>query len=112
MYASTSILAALASRDRTGQGQHIDLALLDSAVAMMAVMNMNYLVTGTPPERAGNAHQNIVPYEAFACADGHLILAVGNDGQFERFCEVAGVPQWAADERFPRNADRVRHRAT
>jgi crotonobetainyl-CoA:carnitine CoA-transferase CaiB-like acyl-CoA transferase len=112
MYAATSILAALASRDRTGQGQQIDLALLDSAVAMMAVMNMNYLVTGMAPERAGNAHQNIVPYEVFACADGHLILAVGNDGQFARFCEVAGVPHWAADARFARNADRVRHRAT
>ena len=112
MYAATAILAALASRDRTGQGQRIDLALLDSAVAMMAVMNMNYLVTGVPPGRAGNAHQNIVPYEVFACADGHLILAVGNDGQFARFCEVAGVSHWAADERFARNADRVRHRAT
>jgi crotonobetainyl-CoA:carnitine CoA-transferase CaiB-like acyl-CoA transferase len=112
MYAAVSILAALASADRTRRGQHIDLALLDSAVAMMAVMNMNYLVTGKPPERAGNAHQNIVPYETFACADGHLILAVGNDGQFARFCEAAGVAEWASDPRFARNADRVRHRAT
>ncbi|MFO1399121.1 MAG: CaiB/BaiF CoA-transferase family protein [Burkholderiales bacterium] len=110
MYAAVSIQAALAARDRTGLGQHIDCALLDSAVAMMAVMNMNYLVTGTPPGRAGNAHQNIVPYQVFACADGHLILAVGNDGQFARFCAVAGVPQWAEDPRFARNADRVRHR--
>jgi len=112
MYAAVSILAALASADRTRHGQHIDLALLDSAVAMMAVMNMNYLVTGTPPGRVGNAHQNIVPYEAFACSDGHLILAVGNDSQFARFCEVAGVPEWPRDPRFAKNADRVRHRAT
>jgi len=110
MYAAVSILAALAVRDRTGLGQHIDCALLDSAISMMAVMNMNYLVTGTPPGRAGNAHQNIVPYQVFACADGHLILAVGNDGQFARFCAVAGMPQWAEDPRFVRNADRVRHR--
>ena len=111
MYAAVSILAALAARDRTGTGQHVDCALLDSAVAMMAVMNMNYLVTGTPPGRAGNAHPNIVPYEVFACADGHLILAVGNDAQFAKFCAVAGKPEWAADARFARNADRVRHRA-
>ena len=112
MYASTAVLAALAARERTGAGQHVDLALLDSAVAMMAVMNMNYLVTGAPPGRAGNAHQNIVPYQVFACADGHLILAVGNDGQFAKFCEVAGRPEWARDPRFAKNADRVRHRAT
>ena len=77
---------------------------------MMAVMNMNYLVTGTPPGRAGNAHQNIVPYQVFACADGHLILAVGNDSQFAKFCEVAGRPEWARDPRFATNADRVRNR--
>ena len=109
MYAAVSMLAALSARDRTGRGQYIDLALLDSAVAMMSVMNMNYFVTGTPPSRAGNAHQNIVPYQAFACADGHLILAVGNDGQFAKFCEVAGVA-WAQDARFAKNADRVRNR--
>jgi formyl-CoA transferase len=110
MYASTAILAALAHRDRTGEGQHIDACLLDSAVAMMAVMNMNYLVTGMVPGRAGNAHQNIVPYQVFACADGHLILAVGNDGQFARFCEAAGRDEWARDTRFATNAARVRHR--
>jgi crotonobetainyl-CoA:carnitine CoA-transferase CaiB-like acyl-CoA transferase len=109
MYAAVSILAALSARDRTGNGQYIDLALLDSAVAMMSVMNMNYFVTGTPPARAGNAHQNIVPYQAFPCADGHLILAVGNDGQFSKFCEVAGVA-WAQDPRFATNAERVRNR--
>ncbi len=111
MYGAVAIQAALAHVDRTGIGQHIDLALFDSAVAMMAVMNMNYLVSGTPPARAGNAHQNIVPYQVFACADGHFILAVGNDGQFRAFCEVAGHPEWAEDPRFAKNADRVRHRA-
>jgi formyl-CoA transferase len=112
MYAAVAILAALAHRDRSGAGQHIDLALFDSAVAMMAVMGMNHLVSGTPPGRAGNAHQNIVPYQVFACADGHLILAVGNDGQFAKFCEVAGHAEWARDERFARNENRVRHRGT
>lgn len=112
MYATIGIQSALAHRDRTGQGQHVDLALLDSAVAMMAVMHMNYLVTGVAPGRAGNAHQNIVPYQVFACADGHLILAVGNDSQFAKFCELAGVASWAQDPRFAKNADRVRHRGT
>jgi len=111
MFATVAIQAALAHRDRTGEGQWIDACLFDSAVAMMAVMNLNYLVTGTPPGRAGNAHQNIVPYQAFACADGHLILAVGNDSQFAKFCEAADRRAWATDERFARNADRVRHRA-
>jgi formyl-CoA transferase len=110
MYGAVAIQAALAHVDRTGIGQHIDLALFDSAVAMMAVMNMNFLVSGTPPGRAGNAHQNIVPYQVFACADGHFILAVGNDGQFRAFCAVAGHPEWALDPRFAKNADRVRHR--
>ncbi len=110
MYAAVAILAALEHRDRTGNGQRLDLALFDSAVAMMAVMGMNYLVSGTPPGRAGNAHQNIVPYQVFACADGHLIVAVGNDGQFAKFCEVAGHAEWARDERFARNENRVRHR--
>ena len=112
MYASVAILAALAHRDRTGQGQWIDACLFDASVAMMSVIDLNYLVSGVVPERAGNAHQNIVPYQVFACADGHLILAVGNDGQFRRFCEIAGVAQWAADPRFATNAARVRNRAT
>jgi len=111
MFATVAIQAALAHRDRTGEGQWIDACLFDSAVAMMAVMNLNYLVTGTPPGRAGNAHQNIVPYQAFACADGHVILAVGNDSQFAKFCEAADRRAWVTDERFARNADRVRHRA-
>jgi len=110
MYAAVGILAALQHRERTGAGQHIDLALLDSAVAMMAVMGMNHLVSGTPPDRAGNAHQNIVPYQVFACTDGHLILAVGNDSQFAKFCAVAGHPEWARDARFARNVERVRNR--
>jgi len=112
MYAATAILAAIAHRERSGAGQCIDACLFDTQVAMMAVMNMNYLVSGTPPGRAGNAHQNIVPYQVFACADGHLILAVGNDGQFTRFCEVAGKPEWSVDPRFAANAARVQHRDT
>jgi formyl-CoA transferase len=110
MYACSAILAAITHRDAGGGGQHIELSLLDSAVAMMAVMNMNYLASGVPPGRAGNAHQNIVPYQVFACADGHLILAVGNDAQFVRFCEVAGKPEWARDPRYALNAERVRRR--
>jgi crotonobetainyl-CoA:carnitine CoA-transferase CaiB-like acyl-CoA transferase len=112
MYATVAIQAALAHRDRTGLGQHVDCCLMDSAVAMMSVMNLNYLVGGRVPGRMGNAHPNIVPYQTFACADGHLIVAVGNDGQFAKFCEVAGRREWAADPRFARNADRVRHRET
>ena len=110
LYATIAIQAALRHRDASGQGQHIDMALLDTQVAMLANLGANYLVTGVAPQRAGNAHQNIVPYQVFAVADGHLILAVGNDGQFVRFCEVACQPELARDERFLRNADRVRHR--
>jgi crotonobetainyl-CoA:carnitine CoA-transferase CaiB-like acyl-CoA transferase len=111
MYASTAILAAIAQREQSGTGQYIDACLFDTTVAMMAVMNMNYLVSGVPPGRAGNAHQNIVPYQVFACADGHLILAVGNDGQFAKFCTIAGHASWASDARFAKNVDRVRNRA-
>ena len=112
MYATTAILAALRHRDLTGQGQAIDMALLDTQVAMLANLGANYLTTGVVPQRAGNAHQNIVPYQVFEVADGHLILAVGNDSQFAKFCGVAGVPDVAKDVRFSRNAERVRHRAT
>jgi crotonobetainyl-CoA:carnitine CoA-transferase CaiB-like acyl-CoA transferase len=110
MYATVAILAALRHRDATGQGQAIDMALLDTQVAMLANLGANYLVSGKAPKRAGNAHQNIVPYQVFEAADGHLIVAVGNDGQFRKFCEVAGCPQLAAEPRFARNADRVRNR--
>ena len=112
MYATVAILAALRHRDATGEGQAIDMALLDTQVAMLANLGANYLVTGQAPQRVGNAHQNIVPYQVFEVSDGHLILAVGNDGQFARFCAVAGCPELARDERFMRNADRVRHRDT
>jgi len=112
LYATIGIQAALIHRDRTGEGQHIDMALLDTQVAMIANLNMNYLVSGKVPGRMGNAHANIVPYEAFATSDGHVILAVGNDGQFEKFCEIAGRPDIAADPRFATNADRVRNRET
>jgi crotonobetainyl-CoA:carnitine CoA-transferase CaiB-like acyl-CoA transferase len=112
MYATTAILAALRHRDLTGEGQAIDMALLDTQVAMLANLGANYLATGVAPQRAGNAHQNIVPYQVFEVADGQMILAVGNDGQFARFCAVAGAPALAEDARFARNADRVRHRDT
>ena len=112
MYATTAILAALRHRDRTGQGQAIDMALLDTQVAMLANLGAGYLATGIAPERAGNAHQNIVPYQVFEVADGHLILAIGNDRQYAKFCEVAGRPDLGVDPRFVRNAGRVRDRAT
>jgi crotonobetainyl-CoA:carnitine CoA-transferase CaiB-like acyl-CoA transferase len=110
MYATVAILAAVAQREKTGRGQFIDLALLDTQVAMLANMNLNYLTSGRAPGRAGNAHANIVPYQVFAAADGQVIVAVGNDGQFVKFCEVAGCAALAADPRFARNADRVRNR--
>ena len=112
MYATVAILAALRHRDATGEGQVIDMALLDTQVAMLANLGANYLVTKQAPRRAGNAHQNIVPYQVFEVADGHLILAVGNDGQFKRFCDVAGCAELANDARFAVNANRVRHRDT
>jgi crotonobetainyl-CoA:carnitine CoA-transferase CaiB-like acyl-CoA transferase len=109
LYSTIAILAALAHRDRTGQGQYIDMALLDVQVAMMANMNMNYLVSGKVPTRQGNAHSNVVPYQVFDAADGRLVLAIGNDGQFAKFCELAGC-QLSQDARFRKNADRVRNR--
>ena len=110
MYATVAILAALRHRDATGEGQVIDMALLDAQVAMLANLGSQYLVGGSVPHRMGNGHPSIVPYQAFETADGHVILAVGNDGQFARFCAIAGHPEWADDPRFTRNADRVRNR--
>ncbi len=110
LYATIAILGALAHRDRTGLGQYIDLALLDTQVAVLANQAMNYLVTGIAPQRLGNAHPNIVPYQVFATSDGHIIVAVGNENQFGRMCEVIGRPDLARDERFATNAARVNHR--
>lgn len=110
LYAAIAILGALAHRDRTGTGQHIDLALLDTQVAVLANQAMNYLVTGVAPQRLGNAHPNIVPYQVFAARDGHIIVAVGNENQFARMCEVIGRPELASDARFASNASRVHNR--
>lgn len=104
------ILAALAQRERSGRGQHIDIALLDTMVAMLANQNLNYLVSGSVPVRHGNAHPNIVPYQVFAVNDGYIMLAVGNDAQFVQLCEVLGEPSLARDSRYSSNADRVRRR--
>lgn len=112
MYATVAILAALRHRDATGEGQVIDMALLDAQVAMLANLGSQYLVGGSVPERMGNGHPSIVPYQAFEAADGHVILAVGNDAQFARFCVIAEHPEWRDDPRFARNADRVRNRET
>jgi crotonobetainyl-CoA:carnitine CoA-transferase CaiB-like acyl-CoA transferase len=110
MYASTAILAALYERERSGRGQYIDLALLDTQVAALANQSLNYLVSGEAPHRHGTAHPNIVPYQAFATADGHLMLAIGNDRQFARFCAVAGCRELGADPRYATNALRLQHR--
>ncbi|MDE2293824.1 MAG: CoA transferase [Gammaproteobacteria bacterium] len=112
LYATIGILAALAHRERTGEGQHIDVALLDVQVACLANQAMNYLVGGKPPVRMGNAHPNIVPYQDFPTADGHMIIAVGNDAQFARLAVEFGRPDWAADPRFATNAARVANRET
>ncbi|WP_119687967.1 CaiB/BaiF CoA transferase family protein [Pseudomonas putida] len=111
LYSTVAILAALANRDQAGVGQHIDMALLDVQVACLANQAMNYLTTGNPPRRLGNAHPNIVPYQDFPTADGDFILTVGNDGQFRKFAEVAGQPQWADDPRFATNKLRVANRS-
>jgi crotonobetainyl-CoA:carnitine CoA-transferase CaiB-like acyl-CoA transferase len=112
LYAVISSLAALHHRAASGLGQHIDLALLDVGITSLANQTMNYLATGTAPTRMGNAHPNIVPYEDFPTADGNMILAVGNDGQFTRLCEVLDHPEWAKDERFASNQLRVANRLT
>ena len=111
MYAVSSVLAALFERQQSGRGQFIDLALLDTQVAWLANQNMNYLIGGVAPQRQGTAHPNIVPYQAFATADGYMMLSVGNDGQFTRFCAAAGQTELAADPRFATNQGRVANRA-
>ncbi|MEE9140996.1 MAG: CaiB/BaiF CoA-transferase family protein [Alphaproteobacteria bacterium] len=110
MYAAVAILAALRHRDRTGEGQHIDMALLDTQVAWLGYVAQNYLVSGEVPGRLGNRHPNITPHEAYAAADGLVIVAVGNDAQFRRFCAFARRPELAEDERFRTNAGRLEHR--
>jgi crotonobetainyl-CoA:carnitine CoA-transferase CaiB-like acyl-CoA transferase len=110
MYASTAILAALVAREQSGRGQHIDVPLFDSQVAWLANQNMNYLLTGIPPDRRGTAHPNIVPYQAFQTADGYLMLAVGNDSQFANCCASLGCPEIAEDPRYSANSARIENR--
>jgi glutaryl-CoA transferase len=110
-YGTIAVLAALRQRDQTGHGQHIDMALLDSMVGVLANQSLNYLVSGQVPHRMGNAHPNIVPYQTFAVSDGYVIIAVGNDTQFARLCEYLGVGQLAADPSYASNAARVGNRA-
>jgi crotonobetainyl-CoA:carnitine CoA-transferase CaiB-like acyl-CoA transferase len=110
MYATIAVLAALTHRDRSGEGQYIDMALLDTQVAMLANVGSNYLTSGKPPKRWGNAHANIVPYQTFACSDGHIIVATGNDGQYQKFVQAGGRPELATDPRFATNPLRVQNR--
>ncbi len=110
LYASNAILAALRHAERTGEGQHIDVALYDCQVAMLANQAMNYLISGTAPTRLGNAHPNIAPYQVFATLDGHLVIAVGNDNQFAALARIIGQPELASDTRFATNRQRVAHR--
>jgi crotonobetainyl-CoA:carnitine CoA-transferase CaiB-like acyl-CoA transferase len=111
VYSVVGVLAALRRRDETGEGAHLDMALLDVQTSVLANQAMNYLASGQSPRRMGNAHPNIVPYQVFPVVDGHVIVAVGNDGQFARFVAVLGRPDLAQDERFKSNAGRVGHRA-
>lgn len=110
LYGTIGILSAVEQRHRTGRGQHIDMSLLDCATALLANQNMNFLATGESPTRMGNAHPNICPYDVFETADGHIILAVGNDGQFQRCCELLNLPSLAFDPRFETNQSRVKNR--
>jgi len=111
IYACSAILAATEMRHRTGEGQHIDMALLDVGMAVLANQAAGFINTGVEPVRMGNAHPSLVPYQDFATADGAMLLAIGNDGQFERFCQAVGRPEWAQDARFATNTHRVEHRA-
>ena len=110
MYAAVAVCAALRHREVTGEGQYIDIGMLDTQAAMLSIMALNYLATGESPKRLGNAHPNIVPYQGFASADGDIIIAAANDGQFQRLCAFAGVPELANDKRFRTNDQRVRNR--
>ncbi|MFQ5958298.1 MAG: CaiB/BaiF CoA transferase family protein [Alphaproteobacteria bacterium] len=110
MYAAVAICAALRHREVAGEGQYIDIGMLDTQVAALSMQGLNYLTSGEVPKRRGNAHPNIVPYQVFATADGHIVLAVANDGQFRRFCDFAWVPELAEDARFATNDARVRNR--
>ncbi len=112
VYSAVAISAAIAARHETGKGQHIDMALLDTTVAVMSNQAMNYLVSGKAPGRLGNEHPNVVPYQAFATKDHHVVMAVGNDAQFARFCELAGRPELAQDPRFATNSQRLVNRDT
>ena len=112
MYAAVGMLAAVARREQTGQGEYIDLAMLDVQVGFLANQAMNHLVSGRVPKRAGNAHPNIQPQDVFPCRDGSVVIVVGNDGQFAKFCEALGKTEWAKDERFATNPSRVRNLAT
>lgn len=111
MYATSSILAALFERSRSGEGQHVDISMLDCQVAALGVQNFNYLLSGNVPRREGNAHVNLVPYQVFAVADGHIVLGVGNDSQFRNFCMAAGRADLANDARYTTNSLRVVNRA-
>ncbi len=110
VYAATAILAAIEARHRSGLGQHIDMALLDVGMATLANQASGFLNTGQVPQRQGNTHPSLAPYQDFPTQDGAMLLAIGNDGQFARFCQAAGHPEWAADERYASNTSRVRHR--
>ncbi len=110
LYASNAILAALHLRQSTGRGQHIDLSLMDTAVTIMANQAMNYLATGVAPQRLGNAHPNLVPYQVFDCADGWIIIATGNDGQYRRLCALLGLAELAEHPDYLTNADRIANR--
>jgi crotonobetainyl-CoA:carnitine CoA-transferase CaiB-like acyl-CoA transferase len=110
MYSSVAILAALRHRDATGEGQHIDMALLDTQIAWLANLGQSYLTSGDLPARLGNAHATVVPYQDFKTSDGHIVVAIGNDGQFRKFCDFAGAPALARDPRFATNPARIRQR--
>lgn len=111
VYACSAILAAIEVRHRTGEGQHIDMALLDVGMAILANQAAGFLNTGAVPQRMGNSHPSLAPYQDFPTADGAMLLAIGNDGQFARFCQAAGHPEWAADARYASNTLRVQHRS-